>query len=108
MVFECAGVPATIGIAVDLSRRGGVVSLVGVPAAPSQINGAAWLVKEVRLVTSLGYVREEFELTQSLVTDGRLQLRPLHSSTVALAELPQAFERLSGAPEDIKILVQPG
>jgi len=108
VVFECAGIPATIDIAVGLCRRGGVVSLVGVPASTSEINGAAWLVKEVRVATSLGYSREEFELTQALVTDGRLRLRPLHSRTVDLAELPDAFARLSRAPEDIKILVQPG
>lgn len=108
VVFECAGIAATIDIAVGLSRRGGVVSLVGVPAASSTINGAAWLVKEVRLVTSLGYVREEFELCQALVTDGRLRLRPLHSDTVSLSELGEAFARLAGATEDIKILVHPG
>ncbi len=107
VVFECAGVSATIETAVGLSRRGGAVSLVGVPASASEINGAAWLVKEIRLVTSLGYTREEFELCQGLVTDGRLRLRPLHSDTVPLARLPEAFARLSTAPADIKILVQP-
>ncbi|HEY5646820.1 MAG TPA: zinc-binding dehydrogenase [Pseudomonadales bacterium] len=108
VIFECAGIAATIEIAVGLSRRGGVVSLVGVPASASEINGAAWLVKEVRLVTSLGYTREEFDITQALVTDGRLRLRPLHSDTVALEQLPEAFARLARAPADIKILVQPG
>lgn len=108
VVFECAGIPATIDIAVALCRRGGVVSLVGVPASSSAINGAAWLVREIRLVTSLGYAREEFELSQALVTDGRLRLRPLHSDTVTLSGLGEAFARLSGTTEDIKILVHPG
>jgi len=107
VVFECAGIPATIGTAVDLCRRGGVVSLVGVPAGPSTINGAAWLVKEVRLTASLGYQREEFELTQALVIDGRIQLSPLHSATVGLSRLDEAFASLSGSPEEIKILVDP-
>jgi (R,R)-butanediol dehydrogenase/meso-butanediol dehydrogenase/diacetyl reductase len=108
VVFECAGIPATIETAVGLARRGGAVSLVGVPAAASEINGAAWLVREVRLVTSLGYTREEFEISQALVKDGRLQLRPLHSDTVSLTELPEAFARLSTTSDDVKILVKPG
>ena len=108
VVFECAGVASTVDTAVTLSRRGGAVSLVGVPATASEINGAAWLVKEVRLVTSLGYVREEFDITQAMVQDGRIRLRPLHSDTVALSALPEAFARLSRSPDDIKILVQPG
>jgi len=108
VVFECAGIPSTIDVAVSLSRRGGVVSLVGVPTSTSEINGAAWLVKEVRMVASLGYVRDEFPLTQALVTDGRLRLRPLLSDTVPLSQLPDAFARLAQDPSDIKILVHPG
>jgi (R,R)-butanediol dehydrogenase/meso-butanediol dehydrogenase/diacetyl reductase len=108
VVFECAGVPATIETAVTLARRGGAVSLVGVPSAPSRIDGAGWLVREIRLVTSLGYQREEFELTQNLVLDGRLDLQSLHTTTVALADLSDAFETLSRSPSEVKILVDPG
>lgn len=107
VVFECAGLPATIDAAVALSRRGGAVSLVGVPSAPSTIQGAAWLVKEIRLTTSLGYQREEFALTQALVKDGRIDLAPLHSGTVGLAGLAGAFETLSNATSEVKILVDP-
>lgn len=107
VVFECAGVPATIETAVSLARRGGAVSLVGVPNGPSQIQGAAWLVREVRLVTSLGYLREEFALTQGLVLDGRLNLQPLHTSTVGLEAMASAFDSLSRSPSEVKILVDP-
>jgi (R,R)-butanediol dehydrogenase/meso-butanediol dehydrogenase/diacetyl reductase len=107
VVFECAGIPATIDMAVNLCRRGGAVSLVGVPAAPATINAGAWLVREVRLVTSLGYRREEFEISQALVKDGRLRLGPLHSATVALEGLADAFARLAGATDDVKVLVDP-
>jgi (R,R)-butanediol dehydrogenase / meso-butanediol dehydrogenase / diacetyl reductase len=107
VVFECAGVPATIETAVTLARRGGAVSLVGVPNGPSQIQGAAWLVREIRLVTSLGYQREEFALAQALVLDGRLKLQPLHTATVGLDKLGNAFETLSRSPAEVKILVDP-
>lgn len=107
VVFECAGVPATIDEAVGLCRRGGAVSLVGVPATASTINGSAWLVKEVKLTTSLGYQRQEFAITQSLVADGRLALDPLHSATIPLRDLPGAFATLSESPSQVKILVDP-
>jgi len=107
VVFECAGIPETVETAVSLSRRGGVVSLVGVPNAPSTINAASWLVQEVRLTTSLGYQREEFALTQSLVADQRLQLEPLHTGTVGLDAIGDAFARLARSPEEVKILVDP-
>jgi len=107
VVFECAGIPATIDQSVALVRRGGVVSLVGVPSRPAEIQAAQWLVKEVRLTTSLAYLREEFDVAQGLVQDGRLKCTPLHTSTVKLDGLADAFARLSSAPEEIKVLVDP-
>ncbi len=107
VVFECAGIPTTIEQAVELTRRGGSVSLVGVPNAPSQINAAGWLIKEVRLTASLGYLREEFAITQALVADGRIQLSPMHTSTVSLGAITAAFDKLATEPEEVKILVDP-
>lgn len=107
VVFECAGIPATVGQSVGLVRRGGVVSLVGVPNRPSEIHAAQWLMQEVRLTASLAYLREEFEITQGLVADGRLRCAPLHTSTVTLGGLADAFARLASAPEEVKVLVDP-
>ena len=83
------------------------MSLVGVPNAPASINAAGWLVQEIRMTSSLGYQREEFELCQSLVNDGRLQLEPLHTSTVGLDGIDQAFAALARNPQEVKILVDP-
>jgi 2-desacetyl-2-hydroxyethyl bacteriochlorophyllide A dehydrogenase len=107
VVFECAGIPATVEQAVELARRGGIVSLIGVPNAPSQINAATWLVKEIRLTASLGYLREEFAVTQALVADGRIQLGPMHTSTVSLGAITEAFDKLATEPEEVKVLVDP-
>jgi (R,R)-butanediol dehydrogenase/meso-butanediol dehydrogenase/diacetyl reductase len=107
IVFECAGIPATIQTAVDLVRRGGVVSLVGVANGAASINAAGWLVKEVRLVSSIAYLHEDFEICKALVADGRIQTDPLHTSTVSLAELEGAFQRLADHPQEVKILVDP-
>ena len=107
IVYECAGIPPTIAQSADLCRRGGVVSLVGFPSKPVEINAGNWLIKEVELVASLGYLREEFDVAQNLVSDGRLQLGPLHTSTVSLNDIDDAFARLATAPEEVKILVDP-
>ncbi len=107
VVFECAGIPATVNLAVTLARRGGMVSLVGVVEKAAEILPMEWLVKEVRLVASLGYQREEFAVAQALARDGRLDLPALHTSTVALSDIDAAFQRLTEAPEEVKILVDP-
>ncbi len=107
VVFECAGIPQTIDQSVGLVRRGGVVSLVGFTDKKAQIDPAQWLIKEVRLVSSLAYVREEFDIAQGLIADGRIKLESLHTSTVSLAKIEDAFKALATAPEEIKILVDP-
>lgn len=107
VVFECAGISPTINQSVTLARRGGVVSLVGVANHAAEIQPAEWLIKEVRLTSSLAYQREEFEVAQGLVADGRIRCAPLHTSTVSLEQLPSAFASLATAPEEIKVLVDP-
>ena len=107
VVFECAGIPRTIQDAVDLVRRGGVVSLVGLPNLPAEINPARWIVKEVRATASLAYLHEEFEMSKGLVADGRIRCAPLHTGTVGLDGLAGAFATLADHPTEIKILLDP-
>ncbi|MFK7916318.1 MAG: zinc-binding dehydrogenase [Pseudomonadales bacterium] len=107
IVFECAGIPQTIQTAVDLSRRGGTVSLIGVPSLPAEINAASWLIQEINLATSLAYLHEDFHLSQSLVASGRINAAALHTSTVPLNDIQSAFHRLAENPTEVKILVTP-
>ncbi len=107
VVFECAGIPSTVDQSVSLVRRGGVVSLVGLATAPAEIAPGSWLAKEVRLVSSLGYLREEFDVAMQLVADGRLGLEPLHTGTVGLTDLEAAFHRLLEGGDEVKVLVDP-
>ncbi|MEM7078341.1 MAG: zinc-binding dehydrogenase [Pseudomonadota bacterium] len=107
VVFECAGVAATIDQAVHIVRRGGFVSLVGVVEGTAEIVPASWLVKEIDLTTSLAALREEFLITRDLVQDGRLITAPLHTQTLPLSRIAEGFAELASNPEQVKILVDP-
>ena len=107
VVLECAGIPSTVNQAAELVRRGGAIALVGLATVPAEIVPMTWLAKEVRLVASLGSLREEFDISMQLVADGRLKLDPLHSSTVGLDDIEPAFQRLLGGGGEVKILVDP-
>lgn len=108
LVFECAGVPATVQAAVDLVRRGGTVNLVGLASGTATIAPGAWLVKEVTVVASLGYRHEEFAQAIGLIGDGRVRVDPLHDATVGLGELPEMMARLADDPAaHVKVLVDP-
>jgi (R,R)-butanediol dehydrogenase/meso-butanediol dehydrogenase/diacetyl reductase len=106
LVFECAGVPSTVQQAVDLVRRGGRVNLVGLASGTATIAPGSWLVKEVSVVASLGYLHHEFGEAIALIADGSVQVAPLHDRTVTLAELPAAIAELADDPSSaIKVLV---
>ena len=108
VAFECVGKGATIQIAVDLVRRGGHVTLVGVPNEMATINPATWMMKELTLATSLGYVHHDFGDAIDLVSDGKVRLGPLHSRTVGLDGAAQVFAELSaGGTGDVKVLIDP-
>ena len=107
VVFECAGRAETIDLAASLARRGGKVSLVGVPEDSSMIRGADWLVREIELTASIGYLREEFAIAQQLVIDQRVHVAPLHTDTYELADIEGAFGQLVNPVGDIKILIDP-
>ena len=107
VVFECAGAAGALAQAGALVRRGGTVSLVGLAAKPVEIHPGAWLAQELRVVASLGYEREEFELVQALLSEGRISSEALVSARAPLHELPGVFERLHARPDEIKMLIDP-
>ena len=108
IVYECVGRGFAVQSAVDLARRGGAMCLVGLPNEDAPISVGTWLVKEIRTTSSLAYVREEFEMAMGMIADGRVQVEPMHSSTVGLDGFEAALADLaSGTSEQIKVLVDP-
>ena len=108
IVYECAGIPATIQSAVDLARRGGRVAIIGLAMGDAPISPRQWLTKEIQVTAALGYTHEEFEMTMGYVADGRIDLDVLHSGTVNLVDISEIFTELSsGVTEHTKVLVRP-
>lgn len=106
LVIECAGVPGTVQAAIDAVRRGGTVNLVGMASGPATVVPASWLLKEVTVVASLGYRRDEFQVAIDLFASGRV--RPVDDRTIGLATLPEEMTRLADDPASaVKVLVDP-
>ena len=108
IIYECAGIPATVQSAVDLARRGGRVALIGLALGDAPITPRQWLMKEIQVTAALGYTHEEFDMTMGYVADGRVDLDALHSGTVDLLDINTIFDELStGVTEHTKVLVKP-
>ena len=108
IVYECAGLPATIQGAVDLARRGGSMCLVGLASGMAGIDPASWLVKEIAVTAALAYDHHDFEMAMGMIADGRIALEPMHTATVGLDGLDGALADLaSGQTLEVKVLVDP-
>ena len=82
--------------------------LIGLAEGDAPISPGAWLIKEISVTSSLAYFREEFEMAMGMIADGRVQVDPLHSSTVGLDGFEAALADLaSGTSDQAKVLVDP-
>lgn len=108
IVYECVGRPFAVQSAVDLARRGGAMCLIGLAEGDAAISPGVWLVKEIAVTSSLAYLHEEFEMAMGMIADGRIQVEPLHTSTVGLEGFADALADLAGGSSDeVKVLVDP-
>lgn len=107
IVYECAGIPATVQSAVDLARRGGRMMLIGLASGTATIDPRIWLGKEIGLKAALAYTHEEFAMAMGLVADGRVDVDAMHTQTVGLAGINDALAGLSSGSGQMKVLVDP-
>ena len=107
IVFECVGVPGLIAQAVNQVRNRGTILLLGLCTRPDTFNSFAMLSKEVRLVTSAFFTRQEYEAALDALDAGATEPRHLITDTIALADTPERFEALRRRTHDCKVLIAP-
>jgi (R,R)-butanediol dehydrogenase/meso-butanediol dehydrogenase/diacetyl reductase len=106
--FDCAGVPASPALAIEVARRGGRAVIVAVYDEPSQLHFNRIMFFEKHVVGAIGY-SDEFPATIALLNDGRLRGEPLISAKIGLSEvIAKGFQALvERKDENIKVLVSP-
>lgn len=107
VVFECVGIPGLIAQAVEQVRNRGTILLLGLCTRPDTFNSFAMLSKEVRLVTSAFFTRQEYEAALDALDAGAAEPRLLVSDTIALDDTPGRFEALRHRGHDCKVLIAP-
>ncbi len=106
VVIPCVSqqVPGILEQAFEMVRRDGQVILIG-PPAPAALNTGRWLVKEVS-VKGVVHMGEKMFPALKLIEHGRVNIEPMLTATVPLAEVQRGFEALRDGRE-IAVLVQP-
>lgn len=108
VVFECVGVPGLIAQAVEQVRADGTITLLGLCTRPDTMNTFAMLSKQVRLVTSAFFTRQEYEAALDALDRGAVEPRMLVTDTISLDSTPDVFETLRKRTHQCKVLIEPG
>jgi 2-desacetyl-2-hydroxyethyl bacteriochlorophyllide A dehydrogenase len=108
-VFECSGVPANLGLAVDLAADGGQICIVSVIFKPIEIPLPFKINrKEIRLVGSISNTHEDNIQCLHWMAEGKLEARSMITDLVPLAKLPEVYEERIETGLAIKVLLQIG
>ncbi|MDO8615010.1 MAG: alcohol dehydrogenase catalytic domain-containing protein [Dehalococcoidia bacterium] len=108
LAVEAAGIAATMDDCLAAARRGGRIVVAGAFEQPYPVNLLNLLVQEQSIAGTFGYT-SEFREARDLIVSGAVDMAPLISRTVPLAELPAVFEQLAtDRGSGHKVLVAPG
>jgi (R,R)-butanediol dehydrogenase/meso-butanediol dehydrogenase/diacetyl reductase len=107
IVFECVGNPGLISQAVSLVRLRGQVVVAGVCFEDDKITPLVALGKEISVRFVQCYTERDFSAVIDAIATGRVNVKPMHSRTVSLVDLPAVFEELSNDARDCKVLLDP-
>ncbi len=107
VVFEAIGVPGIIDEVLRLAPTQSRVVIVGVCMQPDAITPFYGIGKELNLQFVLGYDPLEFETSLRAIAEGHIDVTPMITGEVGIADIPDAFARLAHPDEHCKILVVP-
>ena len=110
VVFECAGITATMAMSPELARRAGRVVLVGLHDAPIPIRLASVVIGEQELIGSFSHVYDEdFSAAVDMLSTGQIVAGPLITAEIGLTDLIRCGldELNTSKDKHLKILVSP-
>jgi len=109
-VIETAGVVETVPLAIEILRPGGRIVLTGIPmeTAPVETRFVVW--RELELVGSFTYTKEDFERGSDDIASGRIKAVELVTQRFDIEDAQEAFDLVSkrgGLKVIIKIRKEP-
>jgi len=111
IVIECSGSPAAFKQAIEMTRTGGHIVLVGLYEQEISFDVNRIIHKQLKLVSSFNPGRrpapKEISDCMDLIASGKVKVRPLISHEFPLDEIMNAFETQTRASESVKVIVKP-
>lgn len=105
VAFECVGLEASLGEAVEALRKGGEVVVLGVFGGPVRFPAHLLQDWEVVLRGSLMYTFRDFREAIRLLAEGKVEAAPLVTHRYPLEQVEEAFARARARGSALKVLV---
>jgi (R,R)-butanediol dehydrogenase/meso-butanediol dehydrogenase/diacetyl reductase len=105
VVFECVGVGATATSMIQLARCCGTVINLGVFKKPAEVDLQTLNFRQITLVGSRVYTREDFKTAVRLAPE--LPLAPIVTDLFPLEKVGAAFQKFRAGEDVCKVLMQP-
>jgi L-iditol 2-dehydrogenase len=107
LAYEAVGRNETVAAAIDCTRKGGTVTLVGNIAPEVTLPLQKVVTRQIRLQGSCAS-SGEYPQAIELIASGRMQVAPLITAVAALEDGPRWFERLHARePNLMKVILTP-
>ncbi len=109
VVIEAIGLPATWEQALKMVRKGGTVLEFGgcPPGTEIKVSTEQLHYGETTVMGAFHTTPAHFRKALNLIASGTINVKPLITNKMKLADLKQAFEQLTTSKTDIKIAIQP-
>lgn len=106
VIYDCAGNDITMGQAISCARKGSTIILVAVYAGMAHVDLAVLNDHELDLNTTMMYRHEDYVRAIELVSQKKIQLRPLMSKTFAFSDYLKAYQFIDANREQtMKVLI---
>lgn len=107
VAMEVVGATPTVVTAIESVRKGGSVCLVGNVSPTIELPLQSVVTREISLHGTCG-CNGEYPECIALMNSGAINVAPLITSKISLADSPKWFERLySGDPDQMKVVICP-
>jgi L-iditol 2-dehydrogenase len=104
--LECAGAPASVRAGIDLVRRRGQYTQLGLPGAPFELDFARIAYKELIVTGAIGQKWSAWRRALALLESGAVRTSPLISHEFPVSRWTEAFA-LFESRQGLKILLRP-
>ena len=104
VVFDCVALQSTVGQAVQLAFKGGVVMIVGVPTRPVVVPLPQIQDLQVRIQGSATYLPDDYAVATEILQAGAVRVADIITAQYPLDEVASAFAASAGG-EEVKVVV---